>query len=122
MSIQKYRYSFFPDTSNAWNLFSSFIKSSPSLSIFKKRYSDFFTVKPNTIYDIHHPIGLMYLTRLRVGLSHLRSHKYRHNLKTRIPISVLARKIRQKMWNTSSYSALSIISLDLSSLKPSRKL
>ena len=54
---------------------------SPSLSIFKKRYSDFFTVKPNTIYEIHNPIGLRYLTRLRVGLSHLRSHKYRHNFK-----------------------------------------
>ena len=46
---QKYRYSFFPDKSNAWNLLSSFIKSSPSLSIFKKRYSDFFIVKP-TLY------------------------------------------------------------------------
>ena len=78
---QKYRYSFFPDTSKAWNLLSSFIKCSPSLSIFKKRYSDFFIVKPNTIYEIHNPIGLRYLTRLHVGLSHLRSHKYRHNFK-----------------------------------------
>ena len=74
-------YSFFPGTSNAWNLLSSFIKSSPLLSIFKKRYSDFFIVKPNTIYEIHNPIGLRYLTRLRVGLSHLRSHKYRRNFK-----------------------------------------
>ena len=57
-------------------ILSSFIKSSPSLSIFKKRYSDFFIVKPNN--EIHNPIGLRYLTHLRVGISHLRSHKYRH--------------------------------------------
>ena len=55
------------------------LKAPHSLSIFKKRYSDFFTVKPNTIYEIHNPIGLRYLTCLRVGLTHLRSHKYRHN-------------------------------------------
>ena len=42
------------------------LKSSPSLSIFKKRYSDFVIVKPNTIYEIHNPIGLSYLIRLHV--------------------------------------------------------
>ena len=76
---QKFRYSFFPDTSNSWNLLSSFIKSSPTLNIFKKRYMKFFNINPNPIYGIHNPIGLKYLTRLRVGLSHLRAHKYQHN-------------------------------------------
>ena len=38
---QKFKYSFFPDTSNSWNLLSSFIKNSPSLNIFKKRYGIF---------------------------------------------------------------------------------
>ena len=57
------------------------LKLSPSLSIFKKRDMDSFIVKPNAIYGIHNPIGLRYLTRLRVGLSHLRSHKYGHNFK-----------------------------------------
>ena len=28
---------------------------------------------------IHHPRGLKLLTRLRLGLSHLREHKFRHN-------------------------------------------
>ena len=42
----KFRYSFFPDTSHSWNLLSSFIKSSPSLSIFKRRYMNFFNVIP----------------------------------------------------------------------------
>ena len=35
----------------------------------------------NLIYNIHNPVGLKYLTRLRVGLSHLRSHKFSHNFK-----------------------------------------
>ena len=40
---------------------------------------EFFNVSPNPIYGIHSPIALKYLTRFRVGLSHLRSHKYLHN-------------------------------------------
>ena len=77
----KFRYSFFPDTSNSWNYLSSFIKSSPTLNVFKKRYMEFFNVTPNPIYGIHDPVGLKYLTRLRVGLSHLHSHKYHHNFR-----------------------------------------
>ena len=39
----------------------------------------FFAVKSRSLYDIHDPRGIKFLTRLRVGLSHLRSHKYAHN-------------------------------------------
>ena len=78
---QKFKNSFFPDTSNSWNLLSSFIKNSPTLEIFKKRYMEFFDTSPNPIYGIHNPIALKYITRLRVGLSHLRSHKYWHNFR-----------------------------------------
>ena len=35
------------------------------------------TAKPT--YNIHNPIGLKFLTRLRLGLSHLNEHKFRHN-------------------------------------------
>ena len=31
------------------------------------------------MYKIHHPRGLKLLTRLQLGLSHLREHKFRHN-------------------------------------------
>ena len=40
---------------------------------------EFFNVTPNPIYGIHNPVGLKYLTRLRVGLSHLRAHKHQYN-------------------------------------------
>ena len=58
----KFGYSFFPDTLNSWNNLSSFIKSAPTLNIFKKRYMGFFNVDANPIHGIHDPIGLKYLT------------------------------------------------------------
>ena len=35
------------------------------------------TAKPT--YNIRNPIGLKFLTRLRLGLSHLNEHKLKHN-------------------------------------------
>ena len=64
-----------------WENLSKFITESPSLGIFKKRYLDFFAVKPNSIFNVHKPTGLKYLTRLSVGFSHLKSHKYNHNFR-----------------------------------------
>ena len=36
---------------------------------------------PNPVYDIHNPLGLRLLTRLRLGLSYLNEHKFNHNFK-----------------------------------------
>ena len=41
---------------------------------------DFFRVNANPIFSIHNPLGITLLTRLRIGLTHLREHKYGHNL------------------------------------------
>ena len=35
-------------------------------------------VNARSLYGIHHPVGNKLLTRLRIGLSHLRSHKFTH--------------------------------------------
>ena len=35
----------------------------------------------NSIFNVHDPVGIKYLTRLRLGLSHLNEHKFRHNFK-----------------------------------------
>ena len=77
----RYKYSFFPHTLNCWNQLSNYIKTAPSLSVFKKRLMDFFAVANKSLYGIHNPQGIKLLTRLRVGLSHLRAHKYTHNFK-----------------------------------------
>ena len=33
----------------------------------------------NSIYNIHNPLEVKYLTRLRIGSSHLKEHKFKHN-------------------------------------------
>ena len=75
----KYKYSFFPHSVNAWSSLSNLVKSSPSVGIFKRRYMDFYQVTAKPTYGIHNPVGLRYLSRLRVGLSHLRKHKFNHH-------------------------------------------
>ena len=32
----------------------------------------------NSVFEVNNPYGLQLLTRLRLGLSHLRYHKFRH--------------------------------------------
>ena len=76
----KYKYSFFPHSVNAWNKLSNLIKASPSINISMKRYTDMFRVNGNSIFKIHNPVVIKLLTRLRVGLSYLREHKYKYNL------------------------------------------
>ena len=40
--------------------------------------------RPNLIYGIFNPQGLKYLSRLRLNLSHLREHKFKHNFQDTI--------------------------------------
>ena len=49
------------------------------MSVFKKGLLAFIRPKQCSVYNIHDPLGLKLLTRLRVNLSHLREHKFRHN-------------------------------------------
>ena len=50
-----------------------------SLSTFQKRILEFIKPRPNSIFNVPNSSSLTYLTRLRVGLSHLREHIFRHN-------------------------------------------
>ena len=54
----------------------------------------FFNVTGSSVYGIHNPIGLKYLTRLRVGLSHLRKHKLDHNFRDNITCNCNCNKNR----------------------------
>ena len=36
---------------------------------------------PNPVYDIHNPLGLRLLTRIKLRLSHLNEHKFNYNFK-----------------------------------------
>ena len=70
--------SFFPFTISEWNNLDCIIRNSKSLSIFKKNLLNFIRPCANSIFNIHNPYGIKLLTRLRLGLSHLRDHKFRH--------------------------------------------
>ena len=39
---------------------------------------------PNTICNIHNPLRVKYLARLRIGFSHLKEHKFKHNFQDSI--------------------------------------
>ena len=74
-----FKNSFFPSAITEWNKLDCHIKNSDSFAIFKKIILEFIRPKPNSTFNIHNPLGIKYLTRLRVGFSHLKEHKFRHN-------------------------------------------
>ena len=69
--------SYFPSSIKEWNRLDIDIRKSDSISIFKKRILSF--IRPNKVSNSHNPQGLKLLARLRLGLSHLRYHKFKHN-------------------------------------------
>ena len=71
--------SFFPSTVIEWNNLDKSIRSSESFALFKKSILQFIRPTPNRTFNCHNPIGIKLITRLRLGLSHLRDHKFKHN-------------------------------------------
>jgi hypothetical protein len=79
--------SFFPYCVNEWNKLDPKIRELKSPPLFKKSLLRFIRPKSMSVYNIVDPCGLKLLSRLRVGLSHLKEHKYRHNFgDTLVPI------------------------------------
>ena len=39
---------------------------------------------PNSIYNIHNPLDVEYLTRLKIGFRHLKKHKFKHKFQDSI--------------------------------------
>ena len=70
---------FFPYCVSEWNKLGSELRNSTSISSFKKALLVFIRPKNRPVFNIVDPLGLKLLTRLRVNLSHLREHKFRHN-------------------------------------------
>ena len=97
-----FRNSFFPSTVIEWNKLDNNIRNSESVSAFKKQILKFIRPSTNSTFNVHNPHSIKLLARLRVGLSHLREHKFRQNL-LRLPRHIL--QLRSAYWN--SYSLLS---------------
>ena len=67
-----FKNSFSPSAVIEWNKLGSNIKNSESLVLFKKGRIGFHKI-------CHFPKGLKLITKLRLGLSHLRFHKFKHS-------------------------------------------
>ena len=74
-----FRNSYFPSIVTEWNNLDKSIRNSESFSIFKKNILKFIRPSPNSIFNCHIPKGVKLLTRLRLGLNHLRDHKFNHS-------------------------------------------
>ena len=71
--------SFFLSAITEWNELGYYISNADSFEVFKRRILSFIRPMPNGIYNIHNPHGVKYLRRLRIGFSHLKEHKFKHN-------------------------------------------
>ena len=74
-----FKNSFFPSAISEWNKLDLNIRNSASLNTFKKKLLNFIRPCANSIFDIHNPLGIKLLTRLRLGLNHLHEHKFMHS-------------------------------------------
>ena len=84
---ERFQSSFFPYCISKWNQLEPEFQNSLILSSFKHSLLRFIRPTASPIYNIQHSRGLKLLTRLRVGLSHLSEHKFRHNFNDTIEIS-----------------------------------
>ena len=72
-----FKNSFFPDAIASWNIFIKHFDDYPSFQILKVHINTYLRPKTKSIFGIHDPVGLLF--QLRVSLSPLGSHKWRHN-------------------------------------------
>ena len=78
-----FKYSYFPYCIQEWNKINVSTRKFP-FTIFKNFLLKSIRPKPRSVFNLHNPNGLKHLTRLRLGLSHLREHKFKHNFQDSI--------------------------------------
>ncbi len=78
---EKLRYSFYPNCLSEWNDLGSGIRLEKSVAVFKKKLISLIRPPLKPVLGIHDPLGLSYLTQLRVGLSKLCFRKFKHNFR-----------------------------------------
>ena len=54
------------------------MRNSENLFIFKEKLLKFICPSGNSVFKCYNPKGIKLLTRLRLGLSYLREHKFKH--------------------------------------------
>ena len=77
----KFKSSFYPNCLSEWNDLDSEIRLANSVAVFKKKLISLIRPPPKPVFGVHDQLGLSCLTQLRVGLSKLCFHKFRHNFR-----------------------------------------
>ena len=81
-----FKNSFFPSTIIEWNELNRGLRKTESLSLFKTDILKFIRPSTNSVYNCHNPKGVTFITRLRLGLSHLREHRFKHSFQSINPL------------------------------------
>ena len=74
-----FKNSFFPSTIIEWNNLDPNLRNLDSYGTLKNSILKFIRPSPNSVFECHNLQGIKFLTRLRLGLSHLREHKFKHS-------------------------------------------
>ena len=69
---------FLPSTLIEWNKLDDSLQKYHSFNVFKKEILKFIRPSSNSFYNSHNPVGIKYIRRIRLGLSHLLEHKFKH--------------------------------------------
>ena len=74
-----FKNSFFPSAIIEWNNLDPNLRNSKIIPVFKEKIFNFTRPSPNSFFDFHNHKGIKLITRFKLGLSHLREHKFRHS-------------------------------------------
>ena len=95
-----FKYSSFPYIIREWNKLHLQLHNEKSFKKFRNALLKLGRPIPDLIYGIHHLLGLKLLTRLRLGLSHLNEHSFKHNFKNCInPLCTCSPKVESTKYS-----------------------
>ena len=78
---ERFNSSLYPSYLMEWNKLDHPLMASPTLASFKAKLLVLIRPTAKSVYGIHDPVGLSYLTQIRVSLSKLNFHKFKHNFR-----------------------------------------
>ena len=78
---ERFKSTFYPNCLSEWENLDPEIRESRSVNVFKKQLIGLIRPPAKSVYGIHDPKRLSILTQLRVGLSKLNFHKFKHNFR-----------------------------------------
>ena len=74
-----FKNSLFPSTIIEWSNLDPSLRNSKSFVDFKDSILKFIRPSPSNVFNYNYYKGIRLITRLRIGMSHLREHKFKHN-------------------------------------------